>query len=144
MKAKRGAKVSLRAKALKTLQKLARISAADDNGYCKCVSCGKVDHYKNMDGGHFIPKGSSSRWALDEQNVHPQCKGCNGFGMKHGSAEAQYTIWMLDWYGKDAVEHMLATKKDPIKYYSSDYREMIDDWGQQIMAHERRLGERGR
>ena len=97
-----------------------------------------------MDGGHFIPKGSSSRWALDEQNVHPQCKGCNGFGMKHGSAEAQYTIWMLDWYGKDAVEHMLATKKDPIKYYSSDYREMIDDWGQQIMAHERRLGERGR
>ena len=144
MKAKRGAKVSLRAKALKTLQKLARISAADDNGYCKCVSCGKVDHYKNMDGGHFIPKGSSSRWALNEQNVHPQCKGCNGFGMKHGSAEAQYTIWMLDWYGKDAVEHMLATKKDPIKYYSSDYREMIDDWGQQIMAHERRLGERGR
>ena len=144
MKAKRGAKVSLRAKALKTLQKLARISAADDNGYCKCVSCGKLDHYKNMDGGHFIPKGSSSRWALDEQNVHPQCKGCNGFGMKHGSAEAQYTIWMLDWYGKDAVEHMLATKKDPIKYYSSDYREMIEDWGQQIMAHERRLGERGR
>jgi hypothetical protein len=142
--AKKETASTLRAKALKTLQKLARISAADDNGYCQCVSCGRLDHYKNMDGGHFIPKGSSSRWALDEQNVHPQCKGCNGFGMKHGSAEAQYTIWMLDWYGKDAVENMLATKKEPIKYYSSDYREMIEDWGQQIMAHERRLGERGR
>jgi len=142
--AKKTTSATLRSKALKTLQKLARISAADDNGYCQCVSCGKIDHYKNMDGGHFIPKGSSNRWALDEQNVHPQCKGCNGFGMKHGSAEAQYTIWMLDWYGKEAVEHMLATKKAPIKYYSSDYREMIEDWGQQIMAHERRLGERGR
>ena len=94
---------TLRAKALETIQKLARISAADDNGYCKCVSCGKLDHYKNMDGGHFIPKGSSSRWALEESNVNPQCKGCNGFSMKHGSAEAQYTLWMIDWVGKDQV-----------------------------------------
>ena len=135
---------TLRAKALKTLQKLLRISAADDNGYCKCVSCGKLDHYKNMDGGHFIPKGSSSRWALEESNVNAQCKGCNGFSMKHGSAEAQYTLWMIDWVGKDQVEYMLATKNDPVKFYAADYREMIADWSEQIKAHERRLGERGR
>jgi len=134
---------TLRAKALKTLQKLSRISAADDNGYCKCVCCGKLDHYKNMDGGHFIPKGSSSRWALEESNVNPQCKGCNGFSMKHGSAEAQYTLWMIDWVGKDQVEYMLATKNDPVKFYAADYREMIADWSEQIKAHERRLGERG-
>lgn len=97
-----------------------------------------------MDGGHFIPKGSSSRWALDEQNVHPQCKGCNGFGMKHGSAEAQYTIWMQQWYGHDTVEHMLATRRDPVKHYKQDYLDMIADWEEQIKAHERRLGERGR
>ena len=134
---------TLRAKALEAIQKLARISAADDNGYCKCVSCGKLDHYKNMDGGHFIPKGSSSRWALEESNVNPQCKGCNGFSMKHGSAEAQYTLWMIDWVGKDQVEYMLATKNDPVKFYAADYREMIAEWSEQIKAHERRLGERG-
>ena len=134
---------TLRAKALKTLQKLSRISAADDNGYCKCVSCGKLDHYKSMDGGHWIPKGSSSRWALDESNVNPQCRGCNAFSMKHGSAAAQYTLWMIDWIGKDQVEYMLSTKNDPIKFYAADYREMIADWSEQIKAHERRLGERG-
>ena len=134
---------TLRAKALKSLQKLSRISAADEWGYCKCVSCGKLDHYKNMDGGHFIPKGSSSRWALEESNVNPQCKGCNGFSMKHGSVEAQYTLWMIDWVGKDQVEYMLATKNDPVKFYAADYREMIADWSEQIKAHERRLGERG-
>jgi len=134
---------TLRAKALKTLQKLSRISAADDNGYCKCVSCGKLDHYKNMDGGHWIPKGSSSRWALDESNVNPQCRGCNAFSMKHGSAAAQYTLWMIDWIGKDQVEYMLSTKNDPVKFYAADYREMIADWSEQIKAHERRLGERG-
>ncbi len=135
---------TLRAKALETIQKLARISAADDNGYCKCVSCGKLDHYKCMDGGHWIPKGSSSRWALDESNVNPQCRGCNAFSMKHGSAAAQYTLWMIDWIGKDQVEYMLSTKNDPIKFYAADYREMIADWSEQIKAHERRLGERGR
>lgn len=135
---------TLRAKALKTLQKLSRISAADDNGYCKCVCCGKLEHYKNMDGGHFIPKGSSSRWALEESNVHVQCKKCNLYGMRHGSAEAQYTLFMIDWVGKDQVEHMLATKGDPIKFYAADYREMIAEWSEQIKAHERRLGERGR
>ena len=134
---------TLRAKALKTIQKLARISAADDNGYCKCVCCGKLDHYKNMDGGHFIPKGSSSRWALEESNVNVQCKKCNLYGMRHGSAEAQYTLYMIDWVGKDQVEYMLATKKDPVKFYAADYREMIADWSEQIKAHERRLGERG-
>jgi len=49
---------------------------------------------------------------------------------------------MIDFYGKDYVEHMLATKKDPIKYYAADYREMIADWEEQIKGHERRLGER--
>ena len=58
------------------------------------------------------------------------------------SAEAQYTMWMMDWYGRDAVEYMLSTKKDPVKFYASDYREMIADWEEQIKAHERRIGER--
>jgi hypothetical protein len=34
---------------------------------------------------------------------------------------------------------MLATKKDSVKFYVSDYREMISDWEEQIKAHERRV-----
>ncbi len=133
---------TLRAKALKTLQKLARIQAANDSGFASCVSCGRIQHYKEMDGGHFIPKGSSSRWALEECNVHPQCKGCNGYGMRHGNAEAQYTMWMIDWYGRDFVESMIAKKRDPVKLYQQDYRDMIADWEEQIRSHERRIGVR--
>ena len=133
---------TLRAKALKAVQKLARISAADDSGYAQCVSCNCVKHYKEMDGGHFIPKGSSSFWALDIENVHPQCKGCNGFQMTHGSAAQQYTIWMIDYYGREKVDWMIEHKNDPIKFYAADYRAMIAEWNEQIKAHERRVGER--
>ena len=37
--------------AAKLLQRYVRLKASDDNGYCQCVSCGKVAHYATMDGG---------------------------------------------------------------------------------------------
>ena len=133
-------KATPRSKCLTAIQLLARISAADDNGYAKCVSCGCVHHYKDMDGGHFIPKGSSSFWALEIENVHPQCKGCNGFGMKFGNAEKEYTLWMIDTYGKDKVEEMLATKKQIKKLYKADYEDMLKEFNELIRFHEDRLG----
>jgi hypothetical protein len=133
------AKETSRAKALRLLQQLVRMKAADDSGMAKCVTCGKSVHYKDADGGHFIPKGSSSRWALEECNVHLQCKGCNGFGMKHGSAAQAYTIHMIDLYGKDWVEHMLATKNSVHKIYKADYEDMISEYKAQIKIHQERL-----
>jgi len=131
---------TLRAKALETIQKLSRISAADDNGYCQCVSCKQMFHYKEMDGGHYIAKGHSSYWALREENVHPQCKGCNGFGMKYGTAANEYTKWMIDYYGRDYVDEMEAIKKRPVKIYKSEYEEMIKYWKEKIKYHEKRIG----
>ena len=99
-------KTTPKTKAMNALQKLARVSAADDNGYCECWSCGKSVHWKECDGGHFIPKGHSSYWALKVENVHPQCKGCNGFGMRFGVASQKYTLRMIDYYGRDFVDAM--------------------------------------
>lgn len=131
---------TLRTKCLDALQKLARLKAADDQGYCECWSCGIVAPWNEMDGGHFIPKGSSSRWALVEENVHPQCRGCNGFGMRFGSAAQQYTIKMQEYYGHDMVQHMIATKGEAVKYYKRDYEEMLADWNAQIRHHLDRIG----
>ena len=124
-----------RNKALNAIQKLARVAAADDNGQCQCVSCGAYYHWKDTDGGHFIPKGASSYWALRIENVHPQCKGCNGFGMKHGTAAQRYALWMADYYGRDFVDQMEADKKKEVKIYKKDYEEMLADFNQQIKYH---------
>ena len=55
-------------KAAKLLQRLVRLKASDDNGYCQCVTCGKIDHYKAMQGGHFIPRGRTV-FKLYEPNI---------------------------------------------------------------------------
>ena len=132
---------TLRAKALKLAQKLARIAAADENGYSHCWSCGDAYHYKEMDGGHFIAKGHSSFWALDKSNIHPQCKGCNGFGMKYGIAEQQYTLNMIDYYGRDYVEMMHKNKKHIMKIGKTGYLEMIKEMNDEIKYHQTRIGE---
>lgn len=42
----------------------------------ECVTCGKKDHYKKLQCGHFMSRRHySTRW--DENNVGVQCYGCN-------------------------------------------------------------------
>ena len=131
----------LRKEALTTLQKLVRLKAADDNGYCSCVTCGVTKHWNDgMQGGHFIAKGNGGRnmWALVEENVHPQCAGCNGFGIKFGNAESRYTLYMEDMYGRDKVDEMLE-KNVVSKLDRIELQDLIDDWKDQINDHLERI-----
>lgn len=130
-----------RAKCLEAAQKLARLQESDDNGYCQCWSCGVIKHYKEMDGGHFIPKGKggTNMWALDLRNIHPQCKGCNGFQMKHGNAAQRYTVKMIKTYGIEFVE-ILTTQNKVVKYSEWELEEMLKDLKSQIKLHEKRIG----
>lgn len=129
----------LRQECLKAIQRLCRLAAADENGNCTCVSCGCVKHYSELQGGHFLSKGSSSFWSLRIENVHPQCAKCNMWGMRYGSAAQRYTLWMEDMYGRDFVNEMIATKSDPIKMYKADYEDLLADLKDQIKYHENRL-----
>jgi|GEM_PF-883121 len=129
-----------RAEALKAAQLLARISSADDNGYCRCVTCGHTGLYNEyFDGGHFIAKGSSSYWMLDHRNIHPQCKSCNGNGMKFGNKEAVYALWMIDNYGREFVDNMQATASTIIKRSTADYDEFIAKANIEIAQHKKRI-----
>lgn len=133
-------KKSTKAKCLEAAQKLARLREADSNGYCQCWSCGVIKHYKEMDGGHFIPKGKggSNMWALDMRNIHPQCKGCNGFQMKHGKAAQQYTMKMIRAYGMNFVD-TLTTMNKVQKYSEWELEQILEGFKKEIKEHEKRI-----
>ena len=120
------------------LQRLVRLKAADDNGYCTCVTCGIRKHYKEMEGGHYIPRKQTAT-KLMEENVHPQCSSCNGFGMKYGTANAQYAIYMLDMYGREFVENLLVLAKKTIKWNRFEISALIEHFKEGIKFHEERL-----
>lgn len=136
----RKARRNPKAEALKVAQLLARISNADDNGYCTCVTCGYKGLYNEyFDGGHYIAKGGSSYWMLDPRNIHPQCKSCNGHGMQYGNKESEYALWMVDKYGREFVDHMHATKSKIIKRSSKDYDDFIARAKAEIDIHKKRI-----
>ena len=100
--------------------KYIRISSADKNGYCTCVTCGVVKHWKEIQAGHFMSrKHYSTRW--DETNVKPQCIGCNMF--KQGE-QYKYSLFL----GKDQAEVLYLKSKDIVKFSSQDLQDMIEDY----------------
>jgi hypothetical protein len=59
--------------------------------------------------------------------------------MSKGSAEGQYTLWMIDWYGEDFVRQMHEDKRKIKKLYTADYKEMLEEFTRLIKYHEDRL-----
>ena len=101
-------------KAAKLLQRYVRLKASDDNGYCHCVTCGKLDHYTAMQGGHFYSRRHTV-FKLFEENIHVQCPACNQWGMKTTKIQEAYRIYMEDIYGTRRIRAMqrLAWRASP-------------------------------
>jgi len=58
------------------VSKFIRQLEADKLGNASCYTCGTIDHWKNLDCGHYVPRTVMNlRWDL--RNMRPQCKKCN-------------------------------------------------------------------
>ena len=115
------------------LQKKVRIKAADDSGMCQCVTCKKWGHWKEMQGGHFISRRYTAHKLLEE-NIHPQCRGCNGPLMGNLT---NYTLYMVDHYGRDFVDHLESTKGETKKYSRAEITEIIEELKTEVKELER-------
>jgi len=122
------------------LQKLVRLKAADDNGYCTCVTCGVKKIWNGgMQGGHFIDRRHKVTKIMEE-NIHPQCDYCNSKFSNQGFIKGNYTIYMQDMYGHDFVADLLGTKGQTKKFYRDEVLEIMKDFKAQIKLEEKRLG----
>lgn len=94
---------------------------ADENGFCKCFTCGLVRHWKQGDCGHGIPRQHwSTRYA--EKNNHFQCKRCNGF---EGGKREVYKVEMDKRYGPGTWDLMeiMSKQKSKIGQFEIDAME---------------------
>lgn len=108
---------------------------AGENGYVKCVTCGVVKHYKEMDAGHFISRARTAT-KITEKNIHPQCKRCNGF--LSGNMIA-YTTFMIDKYGREFVDDLIVKSKQVMKYTDLELEEITEYLKKEINESESRI-----
>ena len=127
-------------KAAVLLQKLVRLKAADDDGYCTCVTCGVINKWNiEMQGGHFFERGRTATKLMVE-NVHPQCSGCNAFKMKTTGGVLAYRRYMVDMYGEDGLDHLEAESRKIKKYNRTEVEDIKTDFKEQIKFHSERIG----
>ena len=88
------------------------------NEIATCVTCGKKDHWKKLQCGHFQSRRHyATRW--DENNVGVQCYGCNITNQGQQFLFAKYL-------GLDKAEEMVLKSKQTVKFSDSDLLEKIE------------------
>lgn len=94
--------------------------AIDD--IAECVTCGKKDHWKKLQNGHFMSrKHLSTRW--DEDNCQVQCAGCNVF--KYGE-QYKYSVWLESNLGSGSSDRLLQKSRTTLKIADFELIEMIE------------------
>ena len=90
------------------------------NEIAECVTCGKKDHYKKLQCGHFQSRRHySTRW--DENNVGVQCYGCNI------SNQGQQFLFAKH-LGLELAEEMVLKSKQIVKFSDNDLQDMIQHY----------------
>ena len=86
-----------------------------------CFTCGKVDHWKKLQNGHFQSrKHYSTRW--DEINCQVQCAGCNVF--KYGE-QYKFSVNLDAKYGQGTAERLSIKAQQIIKLSNFEIEDMI-------------------
>ena len=102
--------------------KYIRIKEANENGINTCYTCGKKDHWKNLQCSHYVKRGHYGlRW--DSRNAKPACIKCNEF--LEGNM-GEYTK-KLELETPGLPEQLLEEAKEPHKWTRDDLKEMLID-----------------
>ena len=89
-----------------------------------CVVCGRSDGI--LQGGHLIPKGSSSAVRYDLMNVFTQCSGCNS---RHRFNPHPFIQWFLREYGQEEYDYLVErSKAKPIPKNKTLLRELLEEY----------------
>jgi hypothetical protein len=96
------------------------------NDIAECVTCGKRDHWKKMDAGHFMSrKHYSTRW--DEDNVQVQCKSCNLYNQ---GEQYKYSIFL----GQEKSDELYMKSRQTVKLSNFELEELIEIYQQKLAA----------
>ena len=90
-------------------------------GYATCFTCGKKDHWKKLQNGHFQSrKHYATRW--DEQNCQVQCAGCNVF--RYGE-QFLFAKYLDERFYAGLSDELYFKSKQIVKFSNVEIEEMI-------------------
>ena len=121
---------SLKTKLDRVFSEFIRLRDADKNGYCRCISCGKLVHWKDCDAGHYVNRKHMSL-RYDEMNVNAQCRACNRFD--EGNMLG-YNRGLVKKYGAlvNIISYLEIKKGNTCKMGVFEYEVLIKDYQKKV------------
>ena len=96
------------------------------NEIAECYTCGKKDHYKKLQAGHFASRRHySTRW--NEYNVQVQCYGCN---IANQGMQFQFGKNLCSQYGDNFADDLMIESKQIRKFTDVELQELIEHYTQ--------------
>ena len=83
------------------------------NGYVRCIACGRIKKFEEVDCGHFHSRTHMST-RYDEDNCHAECRYCNRISADHIIGYSQNLIRKI---GQTRFD-FLKVKAHSAKHYS--------------------------
>jgi len=122
------AKKSTRGKVVKELDRVfslhVRQRNMDENQNVSCYTCGRSNHYKKMQCGHFMTRARySTRW--DEVNCQTQCYGCNV--MQQGK-QYEFGLNLDKEFGVGVSENLYRKSMQTVKFMTYELEEKIEHY----------------
>ena len=94
------------------------------NDIAECFTCGKQDHWKKLQNGHFQSrKHYSTRW--HEQNCQVQCAGCNVF--RYGE-QYKFALNLDNTYYSGLAEELHIEANKTVKLDNTDLEMLIEKY----------------
>lgn len=105
-----------------------RLRDSDKNGYCRCISCGAVKYWTELDNGHFINRSHMSL-RFSEKNCNAQCRPCNRFDESNFLG---YQRGLIGKYGVKIIADLEARKHEINKISAFEYEAMIKFYTKEV------------
>ncbi len=121
-------KPDLKAKLDKIFSEYIRLRDADNNGMVRCISCMKIDHWKNVDCGHFVNRGHMST-RYNEKNCNAQCRKCNRFDEGNSIG---YSRGLIKKYGPGVIDELEVLKHQESHLSDFDYEVLIKHYQKEV------------
>lgn len=99
-----------------------RLKYADTEGQVTCFVCEKSYHWKKLDCGHYISRGTKQTRFMEE-NCYPQCRWCNSL---HNENPKPFKN-AIDQYKSGITEYLeeIAADRSVYKYSQEELKQML-------------------
>lgn len=105
-----------------------RLRDSNKDGYCRCISCGAIVFWKEIQNGHYVNRGHMGT-RFNEKNCNSQCIRCNMFDEGNNIG---YTRGLINKYGIKVISELEVKKHSISKLTPVEYEILINHYSDEV------------